>query len=480
MEEEAGEDGAHNEGGSSGGLEEEGGWDDDGQRRPRRSAFTQSGELDDDEIEEVLEMFSFDELKHRKAVYVEAVKRKEATEREGAGNESEADEMQRARSQRGRPGRVLSSAEKRKRSLAAEQQILKLFQRMTNKYGVTAWVFGYTTSIGKPRIGAAESVQPWWVLGKVYEVNAIRAHVAGRGDLQQEINRLEGSALDELLQKLNGPQLHSLAAFWFPKCSPSIRKFPLSGEKGSPPWWPAESRPESARVRAIVHSVINRSTALWPPQQDSATTGAEEAGLSGPEGGQEGATNADPHEAVGTEGVQGRRKRRRRCDITEYPFKCTAAGCEGHRGFVSAGGLANHRRANHPGASRGATEGTTAGGGLGGAEDAAASAEGGQPPVEEDPQARPSFGEARSDNEGGPRTESAGHNQPANESGGGRASRSDDPATVHFAATEGDPRRASSPSDPPPTLYRRRRKASFPTWKTVRRTAGTRKGPREV
>lgn len=191
----------------------------------RQSAFPGEG-IDDEEIEDAVEMYDLEELKHKRAVYTEAVRRKLAAEREGDEEMGGGDEMRGVRRGRGMPGRVLSGGDKRKRALAAERQILKTFQRMSQKFGVTAWVFGYMTSLGKPRIGAAESMLPWWVQEKVYESQAVRAHVAGRGELQQEINRLQGTEVDDLLKKLTGPQLHSLAAVWFPKCIPSVRDFP--------------------------------------------------------------------------------------------------------------------------------------------------------------------------------------------------------------------------------------------------------------
>jgi hypothetical protein len=133
---------------------------------------------------------------------------------------------------------VLTQTEKRKRTIAAEKQMLKLLRRMVDRYGCSAWVLGYTTGRGQLRAACAESMTSWWKAGKVYAAQATKAHLQGRGELQQELAQLEKLPFLSLLEQLNKKQLSALISSWIRRASPSSKRYPLDYSKGSPPWWP--------------------------------------------------------------------------------------------------------------------------------------------------------------------------------------------------------------------------------------------------
>lgn len=286
-----------------------------GQGRPADPGVHEDEDAIREEAEFALDECTDLELKVRAEVYLRELRnRKEAAACEDDSDGLAPDGMVRikgGRLRRARGTAVLSPGEKRKRTLAAEKQVLKLLRKMTEVYGCSAWVLGYTTGQGKLRAACAESMTSWWKEGRVYVAQATKAHLHGRGELQQELTRLESLPFSGLLEQLNKKQLSALMSSWIKRASPSSKRYPLDLSRGKPPWWPegipykktdemrlkdllvvaqaaasnvcrefpvGESiqkleqvlssserfNSETARVRAIVHLSAKAATALWP------------------------------------------------------------------------------------------------------------------------------------------------------------------------------------------------------------------------
>lgn len=287
------------------------------QEGPAEPGGSGAGESEDairKEAEFAIDEYSDLELKVRADVYLRELRsRKEAARDEEDCEEPAPEGMVRLRGGRLRRARgtaVLTPSEKRKRTLAAEKQVVKLLKKMTDWYGCSAWVLGYTTEQGQLRAACVESMTSWWKSGRVYAAQATKAHLYGRGELQQELTRLESLPFSALLEQLNKKQLSALTSSWIRRASPSSKRYPLDLTKGSPPWWPEGIRykktdemrvkdllpvaqaaarnvcsmfpagesilkleqvlstserfsSETARVRAIVHLCAKAATAMW-------------------------------------------------------------------------------------------------------------------------------------------------------------------------------------------------------------------------